>query len=62
DEPARRLPEGRAQRVNPPLTAIFKKELVRMYGLFAYMCPVHCRMAAQFTGALSGLHKRSATG
>ncbi|ASD99625.1 hypothetical protein LFZ40_01250 [Salmonella enterica subsp. enterica serovar Quebec str. S-1267] len=24
DEPARRLPEGRAQRVNPPLTAIFK--------------------------------------
>ncbi|EAA9732890.1 hypothetical protein BZH78_00510 [Salmonella enterica] len=23
DEPARRLPEGRAQRVNPPLTAIF---------------------------------------
>ncbi len=39
DEPARRLPEGRAQRVNPPLTAIFKKELVRMYGLFAYMYP-----------------------
>ncbi|EAM8571400.1 hypothetical protein DPV05_20600 [Salmonella enterica] len=37
DELARRLPEGRAQRVNPPLTAIFKKELVRMYGLFAYM-------------------------
>ncbi|AKW07734.1 hypothetical protein DNP96_08560 [Salmonella enterica subsp. enterica serovar Panama] len=34
DEPARRLPEGRAQRVNPPLTAIFKKELVRKYGLF----------------------------
>ncbi|EBX1372024.1 hypothetical protein DQ824_11570 [Salmonella enterica subsp. enterica serovar Newport] len=34
DELARRLPEGRAQRVNPPLTAIFKKELVRMYGLF----------------------------
>ncbi|RFW93843.1 hypothetical protein CV969_22650, partial [Salmonella enterica] len=24
DELARRLPEGRAQRVNPPLTAIFK--------------------------------------
>ncbi|EAA4750365.1 hypothetical protein DPK49_23895 [Salmonella enterica subsp. enterica] len=23
DEPARRLPEGRAQRVNPPLSAIF---------------------------------------
>ncbi|ECC9153172.1 hypothetical protein DSN25_16395 [Salmonella enterica subsp. salamae] len=34
DEPARRLPAGRAQRVNPPLTAIFKKELVRKYGLF----------------------------
>ncbi|EAQ8568473.1 hypothetical protein DQ647_15135 [Salmonella enterica] len=33
DELARRLPEGRAQRVNPPLTAIFKKELVRKYGL-----------------------------
>ncbi|KSB76752.1 hypothetical protein LFZ51_13805 [Salmonella enterica subsp. arizonae serovar 63:g,z51:- str. So 20/20] len=28
DEPARRLPAGRAQRVNPPLTAIFKEELV----------------------------------
>ncbi|EBM4146990.1 hypothetical protein DZC04_15235 [Salmonella enterica] len=27
-------PEGRAKRVNPPLTAIFKKELVRKYGLF----------------------------
>ncbi|KMU42139.1 hypothetical protein SEEN0624_22157, partial [Salmonella enterica subsp. enterica serovar Newport str. PRS_2010_0624] len=37
DELARRLPEGRAQRVNPPLTAIFKKELVRMYGLFFYI-------------------------
>ncbi|RFV55276.1 hypothetical protein CWA08_12890, partial [Salmonella enterica] len=24
DELARRLPEGRAKRVNPPLTAIFK--------------------------------------
>ncbi|EAA5869303.1 hypothetical protein DOG59_17380 [Salmonella enterica] len=36
DELARRLPEGRAQRVNPPLTAIFKKELVRMYGLFSH--------------------------
>ena len=34
DEPARNLPEGRAQRVNPPLTAIFEKELVRKYGLF----------------------------
>ncbi|ATT83877.1 hypothetical protein DE89_22535 [Salmonella enterica subsp. enterica serovar Montevideo] len=37
DEPARRLPEGRAQRVNPPLTAIFKKELVRKYGLFFHI-------------------------
>ncbi|GAS08841.1 hypothetical protein NGUA26_00375 [Salmonella enterica] len=39
DELARRLPEGRAQRVNPPLTAIFKKELVRMYGLFFALSP-----------------------
>ncbi|EBM6149207.1 hypothetical protein D2F24_24095 [Salmonella enterica] len=39
DEPARRLPEGRAQRVNPPLTAIFKKELVRMYGFFFRITP-----------------------
>ncbi len=28
------LPAGRAKRVNPPLTAIFKEELVRKYGLF----------------------------
>ncbi len=27
-------PKGRAKRVNPPLTAIFKEELVRKYGLF----------------------------
>ncbi|EOG5312355.1 hypothetical protein ACLEU1_003277, partial [Salmonella enterica] len=33
------LPEGRAQRVNPPLTAIFKKELVRKYGLFFRITP-----------------------
>ncbi|HAC6413328.1 TPA_asm: hypothetical protein G0B15_14545 [Salmonella enterica subsp. salamae serovar 58:a:-] len=39
DEPARRLPAGRAQRVNPPLTAIFKKELVRKYGLFFRIKP-----------------------
>ncbi|OKU57717.1 hypothetical protein ACN82_04255, partial [Escherichia coli] len=25
------LPAGRAKRVNPPLTAIFKEELVRKY-------------------------------
>ena len=34
---ANRLPEGRAKRVNPPLTAIFEKELVRKYGLFFRM-------------------------
>ncbi|EFO1231529.1 hypothetical protein DWS67_22045 [Escherichia coli] len=28
------LPAGRAKRVNPLLTAIFKEELVRKYGLF----------------------------
>ncbi|AXC65725.1 hypothetical protein AC369_16500, partial [Salmonella enterica subsp. diarizonae] len=39
DEPARRLPAGRAQRVNPPLTAILKKELVRKYGLFFHLKP-----------------------
>ncbi len=39
DEPARRLPAGRAQRVNPPLTAIFKEKLVRKYGLFFRIKP-----------------------
>ncbi|EAA7680765.1 hypothetical protein AAB26_21400 [Salmonella enterica subsp. houtenae] len=33
------LPAGRAKRVNPPLTAIFKKELVRKYGLFFALSP-----------------------
>ncbi|EAS8827942.1 hypothetical protein EIQ70_12545, partial [Salmonella enterica] len=33
------LPAGRAKRVNPPLTAIFKKELVRKYGLFFRVKP-----------------------
>ncbi|KSB81950.1 hypothetical protein LFZ30_10435 [Salmonella enterica subsp. enterica serovar Moscow str. SA20061414] len=34
DEPARRLARrGEQSEVNPPLTAIFKKELVRKYGL-----------------------------
>ncbi|WP_260759591.1 hypothetical protein, partial [Escherichia coli] len=28
------LPAGRAKRVNPPLTAIFKEKLVRKYELF----------------------------
>ncbi|MDE9736225.1 hypothetical protein, partial [Citrobacter freundii] len=31
---ANRLPAGRAKRVNPRLTAIFKEEFVRKYGLF----------------------------
>ncbi|EAA5741635.1 hypothetical protein DBZ78_18180 [Salmonella enterica subsp. enterica serovar Brancaster] len=35
----RAAPKGRAKRVNPPLTAIFKKELVRMYGLFFRIKP-----------------------
>ncbi|EFO2126476.1 hypothetical protein CT147_11360 [Escherichia coli] len=30
------LPAGRAKRVNPPLTAIFKEELVRKYGFFSH--------------------------
>ncbi len=30
----RAAPQGRAKRVNPPLTAIFSEELVRKYGLF----------------------------
>ncbi|APY54267.1 hypothetical protein LFZ8_05195 [Salmonella enterica subsp. enterica serovar Djakarta str. S-1087] len=33
DEPARRLPEGASAASQSPLTAIFKKELVRKYGL-----------------------------
>ncbi|EAA6341888.1 hypothetical protein DSF06_10810 [Salmonella enterica subsp. enterica] len=33
----RAAPKGRAQRVNPSLTAIFKKELVRKYGLFLHL-------------------------
>ncbi|PSR46862.1 hypothetical protein C8256_09770 [Kluyvera genomosp. 2] len=32
------LPAGRAKRVNPRLTAIFKEELVRKYGLFFACC------------------------
>ncbi|EAA5370826.1 hypothetical protein DP773_21295, partial [Salmonella enterica subsp. arizonae] len=59
DEPAKRLPAGRAQRVNPPLTAIFKEELVRKYGLFFHIKPPpHCRMAAQ--GLISGIKKPGA--
>ncbi|MBO2431505.1 hypothetical protein [Salmonella sp. 32070601201500089SM] len=33
DEPARRQPEGASKASQSPLTAIFKKELVRKYGL-----------------------------
>ncbi|EGE4265480.1 hypothetical protein DK160_24975 [Escherichia coli] len=37
------LPAGRAKRVNPPLTAIFKEELVRKYGLFfSYIAHTGC--------------------
>ena len=32
--PQAMTPAGLAKRVNPPLTAIFEKELVRKYGLF----------------------------
>ncbi|EAA7301527.1 hypothetical protein BSL44_04110 [Salmonella enterica subsp. enterica serovar Alachua] len=35
----RAAPKGRAKRVNPPLTAIFKKEFVRKYGLFFALPP-----------------------
>ncbi|MCG4668110.1 hypothetical protein, partial [Escherichia coli] len=35
------LPAGRAKRVYPPLTAIFKEELVRKYEFFfAFYLPV----------------------
>ena len=37
-------PKGRAKRVNPPLTAIFEKELVRKYGLFFRMLHAYGRM------------------
>ncbi|MGS8546013.1 hypothetical protein, partial [Salmonella enterica] len=45
---------------NPPLTAIFKKELVRMYGLFFALPPVDYRMMAQFTSALSAYREHNA--
>ncbi|EBF4784402.1 hypothetical protein AC369_18155 [Salmonella enterica subsp. diarizonae] len=62
DEPARRLPTGRAQRVNPPHRHLKERVRTKVRAFFRIKSPVHCRMAAQFTGALSGLHKRSATG
>ena len=38
DEPARNLPEGRAQRVNPPLTAIFEmRARTKVRALFFYI-------------------------
>ncbi|RDT43903.1 hypothetical protein DXF86_05495 [Citrobacter freundii] len=42
---ANRLPAGRAKRVNPRLTAIFKEELVRKYGLFfrILICRMRCK-------------------
>ncbi|EOF5129099.1 hypothetical protein ACK1TG_002760, partial [Salmonella enterica] len=45
---------------NPPLTAIFKKELVRKYGLFFALPPVDYRMMAQFTSALSAYREHNA--
>ncbi|ECI3451499.1 hypothetical protein DLR11_06460, partial [Salmonella enterica subsp. salamae] len=46
---------------NPPLTAIFKEELVRKYGLFFRIkSPFHCRMMAQFTSALSAYREHNA--
>ncbi|EBK4037204.1 hypothetical protein DK981_05915 [Salmonella enterica] len=38
DELARRLPEGRAQRVNPPLTAIFKLRACTEVRAFCLLC------------------------
>ncbi|EAA8389371.1 hypothetical protein D2C17_26060 [Salmonella enterica] len=54
DEPARRLPAGRAQRVNPPLTAILKKELVRKYGLFFSLSHLTGGMKTPDRGSTTG--------
>ncbi|ASG84063.1 hypothetical protein LFZ55_14615 [Salmonella enterica subsp. diarizonae serovar 65:c:z str. SA20044251] len=55
DEPARRLPAGRAQRVNPPpLTAILKKELVRKYGLFFSLSHLTGGMRTPDRGSTTG--------
>ncbi len=56
----RAAPKGRAKRVNPPLTAIFKKELVRKYGLFFALNPIDYRMITQFTSALSAYREHNA--
>ncbi|RDD28873.1 hypothetical protein CXF21_00115, partial [Escherichia coli] len=47
------LPAGRAKRVNPPLTAIFKEELVRKYGLFFVYC-THRGMRSPDRGSTTG--------
>ncbi len=68
DRPARSeraAPKGRAKRVNPPLTAIFKKELVRKYGLFSLYIP-HWGMRipdrGSTTGVASWTDRRAANG
>ncbi|EFN8693967.1 hypothetical protein DYR58_03910 [Escherichia coli] len=45
------LPAGRAKRVNPPLTAIFKEELVRKCELFFVYC-IHRGMRSPDRGYL----------
>ncbi len=46
DELARRLPEGRAQRVNPPSPPYSRKSSYESTGFFRIKPSVHCRMAA----------------
>ncbi|MJY30474.1 hypothetical protein DSS49_00015 [Salmonella enterica subsp. enterica] len=41
DELARRLPEGRAQRVNPPLTAIFNTKSIS-YDTYLVLSCIKC--------------------
>ncbi|EAM8572833.1 hypothetical protein DPV05_22530 [Salmonella enterica] len=41
DELARRLPEGRAQRVNPPLTAIFDTKSIS-YDAYLVLSCIKC--------------------
>ncbi|ELO90217.1 hypothetical protein SEEE5621_16887 [Salmonella enterica subsp. enterica serovar Enteritidis str. 6.0562-1] len=42
DELARRLPEGRAQRVNPPLTAIFDTKSIDYNVILVLSCIKYC--------------------
>ncbi|MGV4173440.1 hypothetical protein ACV8UJ_07950, partial [Citrobacter freundii] len=51
---ANRLPAGRAKRVNPRLTAIFKEELVRKYGLFFRMLHSLAGMKSPDRGSTTG--------